>query len=219
VSQKSIQRGIRCKPYAPSLRRWTSPSRVAPGGNFVRPSSGRYEYPVVPYQDAYCPFLPIQALRLHFGLAPEKAQIHFGEGIQLGSIFMPTDEATQLLINYYGPARTFPPYSFIDMLHNRLPETTFRDCIVLIGVAAAGLGDTFVTLFSMVLPGVERHAAVMANILRGDALQRRDTTGFLELGAIAVLGLAIGWLSSALHWSWGMLMTLVLGQGIQSSTY
>jgi adenylate cyclase len=173
----------------------------------------RYEYPVVSYQDAYYPSLPIQALRLYFGLAPEEVQVHFGEGIQLGSIFIPTDEATRLLINYYGPAGTFPTYAFTDVLHNRLPETTFRDGIVLIGAAAAGLGDTFVTPFSMVLPGVERHATVMANILRSDALQRRDTTGLLDLGAIAVLGLVIGWLGSALPWSWGMLMTLVLGAG------
>jgi adenylate cyclase len=158
----------------------------------------RYEYLVVPYQDAYYPSLPIQALRLYFGLAPEEVQVHFGEGIQLGSLFMPTDEAMRLLINYYGPVGTFPTYSFTDVLHNRLPETTFRDGIVLIGAAAAGLGDTFVTPFSMVLPGVERHATVMANILRGDALQRRDTTGLLDLGAIAVLGLVIGWLGLAL---------------------
>ena len=33
----------------------------------------------------------------------------------------------RLLINYYGPVGTFPTYSFADVLHNRLPETAFRD--------------------------------------------------------------------------------------------
>jgi adenylate cyclase len=173
----------------------------------------RYEYPVVPYHDAYYPSLALQALRLYLGLALEEVQVRFGVGIQLGAIFVPTDEAMRLLINYYGPAGTFPTYSFVDVLHNRLPETAFRDTIVLIGAAATGLGDTFVTPFSMVLPGIERHATVIANALRGDALQRRDTTALLDLSAMAVLGLVIGWLGAVLPWSWGMLVTLILGAG------
>jgi hypothetical protein len=65
----------------------------------------------------------------------------------------------------------------------------------------------------MVLSGVERHATVIANALRGDALQHLDITALLDLGAMAVLGFVIGWLGSVLPWSWGMLVTLVLGAG------
>ena len=173
----------------------------------------RYEYPVVPYQDAYYPSLAVQAVRLYLGLAPEQVQVHFGEGIQLGSLFMPTDEAMQLLVNYYGPASTFATASFADVFHNRLPEDTFRDKIVLIGATATGLGDTFVTPFSQALPGVERHATVIANILRGDALQRRDTTVLLDLGALVVLGLAVGWWGSTLPWLWGTVVALILAGG------
>jgi adenylate cyclase len=173
----------------------------------------RYEYPVVSYQDVYYPSLALQALRLYFGLALEEVQVRFGVGIQLGALFVPTDEAMRLLINYYGPVGTFPTYSFVDVLHNRFPEAAFRDTMVLIGAAATGLGDTFVTPFSMVLPGIERHATVIANALRGDALQRRDPTALLDLGAMAVLGLVTGWLGSALPWSWGMLVTFILGAG------
>jgi hypothetical protein len=68
----------------------------------------RYEYPVVPYQDVDNPSLALQALRLCLGLALEEVQVRFVVGIQLGAIFVPTDEAMRLLINYYGPARTFP---------------------------------------------------------------------------------------------------------------
>jgi adenylate cyclase len=173
----------------------------------------RYEYPIVPHQDAYYPSLAVQAVRLYLGLALEEVQVHFEAGIQLGSIFIPTDEAMRLLINYYGPARTFVTYSFVDVLHNRFPEGTFRDKIVLLGAAAAGLGDTFVTPFSQALPGVERHATIIANILHGDALQRRDATALLDLGAMVVLGLVIGWLGSILPWSWGTVVTLLLAAG------
>ena len=155
----------------------------------------------------------MQALRLYFGLALEEVQVRFGVSIQHGALFVTTDEAMRLLINYYGPAGTFPTYSFVDVLHNRFPEAAFRDTMVLIGAAATGLGDTFVTPFSMVLPGIERHATVIANALRGDALQRRDTTALLDLGAMAVLGLVLGWLGAVLPWSWGMLATFILGAG------
>ena len=173
----------------------------------------RYEYPVVPHQDAYYPSLAVQAVRLYAGLALEEVQVRFEDGIQLGSIFMPTDEAMRLLINYYGPVGTFTTTSFVDVFYNRLPEHTFRDQIVLIGAAATGLGDTFVTPFSQALPGVERHATIIANILRGDALQRRDSTALLDLGALVVLGLMIGWLGSTWPWSWGTVAMLSLAGG------
>src|SRR5262249_32381091 len=181
--------------------------------DFDTDGTPRYEYPVVPHQDAYYPSLAVQAVRLYLGLAPEEVQVRFEAGIQLGSIFIPTDEAMRLLINYYGPARTFETYSFVDVLHNRLPEGTFRDKIVLLGAAATGLGDMFVTPFSEVLSGVERHATIIANILRGDALHRRDATALLDLAAIVVLGLVIGWLGSILPWSWGTVVTLLLAAG------
>src|SRR5712692_2921293 len=44
----------------------------------------RYEYPVVPYQDAYYPSLPIQALRLYLGLTLEEVQVRSHAGIELG---------------------------------------------------------------------------------------------------------------------------------------
>jgi len=173
----------------------------------------RYEYPVVHHQDAYYPSLAVQAVRLYAGLALEEVQVRFEDGIQLGNMFMPTDEAMRLLINYYGPARTFSTSSFVDVLHNRLPARTFDDTIVLIGAAATGLGDTFVTPFSQALPGVERHATIIANILRGDGLQRRDSTALLDLGVIVVLGLVIGGLGSSLPWAWGTVLTLIVAGG------
>jgi adenylate cyclase len=180
---------------------------------FDTDGSPRYDYPVVPYQDAYYPSFAMQTLRLYLGLTLEEVHVRFGEGIQLGPQFIPLDESNRLLTRYYGPAGTFPTYAFVDVLHNRLPATALQDRIVLVGANASGLGDTFITPFSLVLPGVERHATVMANILRGEWLQRRDTMALFDLGTMLVLGLTLGWLGSTLPWSWGMLVTLLLGLG------
>jgi adenylate cyclase len=164
----------------------------------------RYDYPVIPYQGDYYPSLAFQVARLYLGLGLEEAVVYFGQGVQLGERFVPTDEAMRLLVNYYGPPRTFPTYSFADVVQGRLPNSTFHNKIVLIGAGANGLGDTFVTPFSAALSGVERHATVIANVLRGDVLQRRDATVLVDLGSMAVIGLVLGWLSPRLPWLWGI---------------
>jgi adenylate cyclase len=171
----------------------------------------RYEYPVVEYDGEYYPSLAIEVARAFLGLQLEEVRVRFGEGIQLGPIFIPTDESMRMLVNYLGPPETFPTYAFVDVLRGRLPASTFRDAIVLIGGGATGLTDTFVTPFTAALPGVERHATVIDNILREDFLQRRDATALIDLACIVTMGLLVGWLSSTCPSFWGSVVALGLG--------
>jgi adenylate cyclase len=171
----------------------------------------RYEYPVAAYADGYYPSLAIQTARLALGLPLEAVRVQFGAGLQLGPLSVPTDEAMRLLVNYYGPPGTFPTYAFTDVLHGRLPAATFHDKIVLIGGTAVGVGDTFVTPFSPVLPGVERQATVIANLLRAEFLQRREATVLLDLASMVLLGLLVGWLSPRLPTAWAYVFALGLG--------
>jgi adenylate cyclase len=170
----------------------------------------RYDYPVVEYQGEYYPSLAVQVARLSLGLRPAEVAVRFGQGIQLGPILIPTDESMRFLVNYLGPPGSFPTYAFVDVLQGRLPDTVFRDAIVLIGGAASGLGDTFVTPFSAMLSGVERHATVVDNILRQQFLYRREASVLLDLAAIVSLGLLAGWLSSKGPASWGTVAALGL---------
>ena len=88
------------------------------------------------------------------------------EGIQMGQRFIPTDETGQLLINYLGPAHTFPHVSISDILSGKVARGTFADKIVLVGATAMGAHDLRSTPLSPVYPGVEIAATVMDNILR-----------------------------------------------------
>jgi adenylate cyclase len=173
----------------------------------------RYEYPVVAYAGEYYPSFAVQVARASLGLAPEQMRVYFGEGIQLGEIRIPTDESMQLLVNYLGPRGTFPTYTFADVLRGRVPNSTFTDAVVLIGAVASGLADTFITPFEAALPGVERHATVIDNILRQDFLHRRDTTALLDLLCVVGLGLLVGWLSSTCPTFWGSLAAVGVGAG------
>jgi CHASE2 domain-containing sensor protein len=158
----------------------------------------RYDYLVVAYAGAYYPSLPVQVSRLYLGLSPEEVKVQLGRGLHLGPRFVPTDRAMRLLVNYYGPQRTFPTYSAADVLRDRLPKTLFRDKIVLIGSMAVGLGDTFVTPFSSEFHGLEKHATVIANILQGAFLQRQGDMVLLDVLCLVLLGLVVGWLGSRL---------------------
>jgi adenylate cyclase len=182
----------------------------------------RYDYPVVEYERAYYPSLPVQVARLYLSLAPEEVKVQFGRGLQLGPYLMPTDEAMRLLVNYYGPKRTFPIYSVADVLQGRVPETLLSGKIVLIGSMAVGLGDMYVAPFSSEFPGLEKQANVIANILQGRFLQRRGSTLVLDLVCLVLLGLLIGWISPKLPLLPGWLYAIGLGSiyvGLNTFTF
>jgi adenylate cyclase len=170
----------------------------------------RYEYPVATYAGEYYPSFAIQVVRQYLGLRLEEVKLRFGEGIQLGPLFIPTDESARVLVNYAGPRGTFPTYAFVDVLQGRLPDDIFKEAIVLVGASAIGLADTFVTPFSPTFPGLERHGTIIDSMLRQDFLHRRETTALIDVGAIVIMGLLVGWLSPKCPSYWGSVAALGL---------
>ncbi|HUH65788.1 MAG TPA: adenylate/guanylate cyclase domain-containing protein, partial [Syntrophales bacterium] len=114
------------------------------------------------------------------------------EGIKIGDITIPTDETGRMLVNYYGPGRTFQHYSAADIIKGKLPPDTFKDRIVIVGATAIGIYDLRVTPFSSAYPGVEIHATAIDNILHGNYLHRSSGTALLDICLIIVFGLIIG---------------------------
>lgn len=155
--------------------------------------TARFEYPALEYQGGYYPAFGVQIAREALGLAPEEMAFVAGEGIRIGPLFVPTDEVMRMLANYYGPERTFTTIPFTDALNGRVPADTFRDKIVLLGANATGVSDVFETPFSAVVPGVERNATVVDNILTGRHLVRRDSFAAIDVAFIVVGCLLIGW--------------------------
>ncbi len=114
------------------------------------------------------------------------------KGIRMGNRFIPTDEQGQLLINYLGPAKTFPHYSISDIFSGKLAENTFKDKIVLVGATATGTFDLRTTPFSPLYPGVEIHATVIDNILSQNFMARPKWSKIYDLLAIIALGVLTG---------------------------
>ena len=116
------------------------------------------------------------------------------QGVRIGDNFVPTDEMGYMRINYLGPERTFPHYSLSDVLRGKLPKGTFQDKIVIIGATSIGIGDVRNTPFSSTgeYPGLEIHATVVDNILKGNYLSKPKWSTIFDVMAIIVLGLMTG---------------------------
>ena len=107
-------------------------------------------------------------------------------------IAIPSNAKGELAINFLGGRGTFPHVSISDILNqrtDRVPPEMLRGKIVLIGATATALGDTKVTPFDPVLPGVEIHATVIDNILRNRVLQQPQWIPLADTLYLVILGL------------------------------
>lgn len=77
-----------------------------------------------------------------------------------------------MLVNYRGRARTFSYVSAANLLGERLADEQIRGKIVFAGTSAAGFKEFRATPVETLMPGVEIHATVVDNILKGDGLSR-----------------------------------------------
>jgi adenylate cyclase len=78
----------------------------------------------------------------------------------------------RFLINFAGPAGTYPTYSAADVADGLVAPSAFRDKIVLIGATSITLHDVYPTPFSAseMTPGVEIVANAIATLLSGEYL-------------------------------------------------
>jgi len=111
------------------------------------------------------------------------------QDIRLGPVSIPTNNKGELLVNYYGPAYTFPHFSASAFLHRDVPPDCLAGKLVVIGNTTVGLHDMRPTPFSPVFPGVELHCTVLENVLQQQFMNRSErTTPYYD--AAAVLGMA-----------------------------
>jgi len=185
---------LKAKMVLPPLSRFSSAAQALGQINMIPDEDGtlRWEMLAIEYQGDYYPPIGLQAARLYRDLGPESLVLDYRGSVSLGDTVVPTDQYGRMLINYRGPDRTFPMYPVSDILDGTAPVGTFKDKIVLIGPTALGIYDLRVTPFTANMAGIEKHASVVDNILRGDFLHRTET-GVLPLIFLfaIVLGLTL----------------------------
>jgi adenylate cyclase len=153
---------------------------------------------VIRLGDAIAPSLSVAALRHWLGGAD--ALLTLGEPgearLVLGDRELPIDDAGELRIDFLGPPGTVPTVSALDVLEERVSRPALDGKLVLIAPTAVGF-DSRPTPFSGSAPGVEIHASVLDDLLRGRGLVRPpwlvpvEAIGILVLGVVA--GILIWW--------------------------
>lgn len=130
----------------------------------------RWESLYIEYFGYLVPSLSLRVSAYHLGISEDKLFVIPGEGIVLGKRFLPTDPSGRILIPYYGGINPFKHLSVVDILEDRVSPQDIEGKIVLVGATAVGIYDLRVTPTSPVMPGVEKHAHVIASILENRVL-------------------------------------------------
>jgi adenylate cyclase len=182
---------------------------------------------LVEYKGNYYPSLDLEVVRAYLN-PPLDPIVHVlkakdGVGvdhIQIGNINIPTDAEGRLLINYYGPGKTFLHYSLSDVVLEKIPAETFKDKIVLFGFTAPIYHDVHSTTFQRTIyPGVEVHATIIENILRQDFLERPLEIVFVDALILLLLGLILGFILHRTRPLSGALTAVICVLSITSIAY
>ena len=109
----------------------------------------------------------------------------------LGKRTVPMDKGGGLLLDYRGPARTFPYYSAADVMRGDVAAADLQGKVVFLGTSARGLQDIRATPLDQEFPGVEAHATIADMILSDTYLRRPIDAWYLELLLLAAFGLGV----------------------------
>ncbi len=124
------------------------------------------------------PSVPFRLALEYMGEKYDELKIEENEGIRLTNSYIPQTEG-KMLIRFKGGTRSFPYYSFIDILNVKKVPAVFDDKIVLVGYTAEG-GPTINTPVDPKMPMVEFVANVIDNMLSGRYLKRPSSMSYIE---------------------------------------
>lgn len=132
--------------------------------------------------------LRVAAHSLNLGMAD--LRLLPGEGVQLGSRLIQTDEQARVLTQFYadtGGRPAFEPDSFYDVLSGKIPASKYAGKIVIIGATADGVGTLFATPVSPALSPAGIVAHTTSALLSGHFIVRPIWTGLATLMALLVV--------------------------------
>lgn len=146
------------------------------------------------YRERFYPSLAlamVQQFQGHPQLTLFRSQLG-AEALRIGPSRVPLDPKGNLLLRFRGGQGAFATFSALDLLQGRVDAAWFRDKLVVVGTSAAGLREQIATPLANNGLGVEVHATLADNLLRGDFLQRSSS----EAGWVLLLTLAVALVST-----------------------
>ncbi|MGA1823208.1 MAG: CHASE2 domain-containing protein [bacterium] len=148
----------------------------------------RWTRVAITYQEKYYPSLGLAGAMEALGLG---AFLIDDYEVLLGDRIIPTDFDNRMLINYRGPPGMYETFSFSDILQGRIAPEKLKNKILFLGATALGIYDMRVSPFFHNTPGVEIHATIADNIIKGDFIRRGGFEMLFDLFFIFFLGFAV----------------------------
>jgi adenylate cyclase len=153
-------------------------------------------------QDQYVPALAAEALRVAQGATSyllkssnASGETAFGQAtglnhIRIGDIEIPTDAEGAVFFKFrrFNKSIYIPAWK---VLSGEIPQEDISGKIILVGTSATGLFDLRATPLDPAVPGVEIHAQLLEQILRGQFLSRPDYAVALEQSFVLALGILL----------------------------
>jgi adenylate cyclase len=166
-------------------------------------------------RDIFYPSLALELTRVY--LKAPAPDIYISEDgiykVVLGDIEIPTNAKGELLINYRGPVRTFPYYSFVDILKGRVDKEKIDGRIAVIGTSAVGTYDLRVTPMGSDFPGTEVNATVIDNILHRRFISMPAWAQYLDFLVVLLFGILLGLVIPRVSAWLGAILGMVLTGG------
>lgn len=134
----------------------------------------RRELVGIKFGDLIYPSFAIQIYRIYKNIDIEDVLFVPGKTLYIKEQRIDLDSSSTVLINYKGKEGIFPVYSLSDIYFNKLNGEIFKNKIVLVGATAVGLYDLRVTPLSQNMPGIEKHAHVIENLIENRFVKRVD---------------------------------------------
>jgi eukaryotic-like serine/threonine-protein kinase len=154
---------------------------------------GQVHIPFINYRGHIIPSMPLRLVLDYVNKHPDQVIIK-GSGIKIGEEIIPTSNG-EMFIKFKGGRRSFPYYSFIDILNVKKVPAVFDDKIVLIGFTNKGSAAVS-TPVDPSMPRIEFMANVIEDLLNGRFLKRSNMMLYLEVLILALLGMASSFFQS-----------------------
>ena len=148
--------------------------------------AGQVHLPFINYRGHIIPSMPIRLALDYLNKYPKQVVVQ-NEAIKLDKQIIPTTKG-EIFVKFKGGRKSFPYYSFVDILKVKKVPAVFDGKIVLIGFTAEDGGVSINTPVDPKMPRVELTANIIEGFINGRYLKRPEAMPYIESLLILVLG-------------------------------
>ena len=147
--------------------------------------AGQVHLPFINYRGHIIPSMPIRLALDYLNKYPKQVVVQ-SESIKLDKRVIPTTKG-EIFVKFKGGRKSFPYYSFVDILKVKKVPAVFDGKIVLIGFTAEEGGDSIHTPVDPKMPRVELTANIIEGFINGRYLKRPESMPYIEALVILML--------------------------------